>query len=381
MSPGPDLASRRSPAAAGAAAPPRRQRRVSWRFRRGAGAALGLSAAQRLHVAEFGRRIASGAYRLEHGGCCCGATDGDVIAQVDRYGIALDTVLCSACGTLRCDPYLTVDSLAEFYRTQYQDMYARVPDPDLYFARQIGYGQRLLRLARDVLAPDAVVAEVGCGAGGALSVFGNAGFEAHGCDYSERLIDYGRRNGVPNLYVGDTEELVRGLDEVGRKADLVFLHHVFEHLASPAHWLAQAESMLAEGGMIVAAVPDVSAIDAYPSPAGDLRLFLHVAHKFNFSFDGLAALAERVGLHAWLVDVEPSTQAPELWVAFTRSEPPHRGRATRQAWHGPSTALFARLQTIEMRYLRAAAARKIIKSLSLGARYLGRLLPILRRRS
>ena len=349
----------------------RRRRLVSWRFAKTNGAALGLSALQQRYVAEVNGRIASGEYRLERGSCACGADEADVIAQVDRYGLALDTVMCKACGTLRFDPYLSAESLADFYRVFYQDMYARARDADTYFQDQGRYGTRLLRTVRDTLPTGAVVAEVGCGAGGALSVFRDAGYETYGCDYSARLIELGKKRGLENLHLGDMKGLVDALSVASKKASLIFLHHVFEHLSSPEDWLITAQGILAENGTIIIAVPDVSAIHRYPSPDGDLRLFLHIAHKFNFSLGGLSAIASRTGLHASLASVEKSNQAPEVWVAFTRSALPERDIIPKVS----SGALFRRLRLIELDYIRRAVLRKLAKSAEACRHALGTLLP------
>lgn len=302
-----------------------------------------------------------GRYRLEHGACVCGSDDGDVIAQIDRYGIALDTVMCAACGTLRFDPYLSAESLSEFYRFRYQQMYARVPDPDAYFARQRQYGKRLLHAAQATLRPGAIVAEVGCGAGGALAVFEEAGYETHGCDYSAELIAHGVNRGVKNLVRGDVDALAKALASAGKAADLVFLHHVFEHLAAPAGWLESVQRILADDGAIVVAVPDVTGIHRYPSPDGDLRQFLHIAHKFNFSPRGLAALAQGVGLRASFVNAPKSDQAPEMWVSFSRR--PRSAGELSGASGGDARKLFRYLRATELDYLRRGVVRRLGRSL------------------
>jgi SAM-dependent methyltransferase len=318
-----------------------------------------LSSLQDQYVSAVNERIVTGQYRMEYESCPCGADDADVISQVDRYGLVLDTVLCTTCGTLRFDPYLSGESLADFYRNYYQEMYARAQDADAYFVRQRGYGERLKRLVHRMLPPGAVVAEVGCGAGGALSVFREAGYDTHGCDYSARLIEFGLQRGTENLHFGDIEELTRSMASTGKKADLIFLHHVFEHIPSPVTWLVTAQRILAQNGVIVIAVPDVSAIHRYPSPNGDLRLFLHIAHKFNFSLGGLAALAKRAEMNSSLVGVEKSDQAPEVWVAFARAELP--GDRLDAFSGGSSRSLFRRLRLIELDYVRRGVLRKIAK--------------------
>jgi SAM-dependent methyltransferase len=351
----------------------RRRRLVSWRFGKTRGPAIHLSPVQARYVDDVDRRIRSGAYHLEHGACVCGTHAGAIIAQVDRYGIALDTVLCAACGTLRFDPYLAPESLAEFYRFRYQQMYARAPDPGTYFARQRLYGRRLLEGLRNDLPKSAVVAEVGCGAGGALAVFAEAGHATYGCDYSAELVAQGRLRGVENLAVGDVETLIERLSQSPRKADLVFLHHVFEHVGAPVAWLVRAKDMLSENGVIVVAVPDVTAIHRYPSPKGDLRQFLHIAHKFNFSTKGLAALAAAAGLHASYAGVQKSDQAPEMWVSFSR-----KAASPAEAvdfGDSDARALFRYLRATEVEWLRQGVRRRLVRSLDACALAVRRVLP------
>jgi SAM-dependent methyltransferase len=351
----------------------RRRRLVSWRFGEARGAAIHLNPVQARYVDDVDRRIRSGAYQMEHVACVCGADAGPIISQVDRYGLALDTVLCSACGTLRFDPYLSSESLAEFYRFRYQQMYARAPDAGTYFARQRLYGKRLLETLRNDLPNGAVVAEVGCGAGGALAVFAEAGYLAYGCDYSAELVAQGRDRGVANLVVGDVDTLIEQLSHSGRKPDLVFLHHVFEHLGAPAAWLARAKNMLADNGLIVVAVPDVAAIRRYPSPDGDLRQFLHIAHKFNFSAKGLAALAAAAGLHASYAGVQKSDQAPEMWVSFSRK--PTAAAAAVELGEGDPRALLRYLRATELDFLRRGVRRRLVRSLDACGLAVRRFLP------
>lgn len=308
-------------------------------------------------MAEVNARIASGEYRMEHDSCCCGEHDSKIIAQVDRYGIKLDTVLCKSCGSLRFDPYLSSESLAHFYQVFYQDMYARALEPNAYFVKQQQYGERLLRFVKGRSLSGKIIVEVGCGAGGALSVFKAAGCETYGCDYSERLVELGASRGLENLYCGDIETLIDGMVASGKKADLIFLHHVFEHLPAPVSWLVRARKILNENGLIVVAVPDVLGINQYPSPDGDLRLFLHVAHKFNFTVQGLSALAERANFSASLVDVEKSKQAPELWAAFSSAE--HAAPVPKVAAIDTGEHLFSHLRTVEKLFVQRSVLRKL----------------------
>jgi SAM-dependent methyltransferase len=276
-------------------------------------------------ISEVKHKLKDGSYRFEKSACPCGATDGPVISEVDRYGLPLSFVLCASCGTIRIEPYLDDASLADFYTRYFQEMYGRVPDVESYFQRQAQYGKRVLASVRHWLKPGSCVYEVGCGAGGALDVFKRAGFQVAGCDYSAELIAAGKDRGVSNIYNGSLKDIPEQLP----KADLIYLNHVFEHMNDPLGFLNDCRSRLADSGRIVIIVPDVSRIDSFTVPAGDLIQFLHIAHKYNFSFEGISKLSAKGEYHVQRMTPDPAIQTshsimPELWIELTISTNPQR---------------------------------------------------------
>lgn len=274
---------------------------------------------QSLLIDEVNSRIADGRYRLRHVSCPCGSYGNDIIiAEIDRYGLPLTSVLCRSCGTVRFDPHLDDDSLENFYLSFYQTMYRRAVDPAEYFSRQLIYGQKLVSVFEKTLLAGSWVFEVGCGAGGGLKAFYDRGFQVAGCDYSAELIGVGRSKGLKNIFQGSVEEIDRQLAEV--KADFIYLHHVFEHLNNPAKFLESCVERLAPNGSIVVVVPDISRIE---QAGGDSLSMLHIAHLFNYSSRGISALCESVGCVAETVTVEseiatPWSQMPELWMRVRR---------------------------------------------------------------
>jgi len=246
-----------------------------------------------------------------------------VISEVDRYGLPLDFVLCKTCGTVRIDPYLDKSSLEDFYTRSYQQMYARATDVDSYFLRQRSYGKKVLAVAKHWLKPGSWIYEVGCGAGGALDAFQRRGYQVAGCDYSAELIAAGRERGIRNIYHGSLKDIQPELN--GAKADLIYLHHVFEHVNHPRGLLAECRNHLAPGGKIIIIVPDVSRIDSFACPAGDLLQFLHVAHKYNFSFEGLRRLGGQEAFEVRRLTPDPKIKTPcshmpELWVELVNDD-------------------------------------------------------------
>jgi SAM-dependent methyltransferase len=270
------------------------------------------------------RKLAQGEYGLRNYDCPCGTPPNDVIiSEVERYGLPLNAVVCLACGTIRLNPYLDNQALEDFYTRFYQLMYRRAPDVAAYVERQGAYGKKILAVTRSLLPSRGWVFEVGCGAGGALQVFANAGYRVAGCDYSAELIAEARRVGIEHAFHSTLDSLDQDLPDV--KLDLIYLHHVFEHLTDPLEFLVTCRRYLQPGGSVVVIVPDVSRIHSFSNPDGDLMAFLHIAHKHNFSLEGLNRLCVRARYVLEELAPDPSIRTvnsdmPELWIQMRLAE-------------------------------------------------------------
>lgn len=270
-------------------------------------------------ISEVVSRLQNGKYSLRNSECPCGISKKRdvIVSEIDRYGLPLNSVICMKCGTVRINPYLDLVSLDDFYSNLYQKMYGRAPDLESYFCRQKSYGGKVFSISQGYLNSESWVCEVGCGAGGALSIFHDQNINVAGCDYSRDLIEDGKRRGIPNLCYGGIEDLKNNVDS--KRFDLIFLHHVFEHLDDPLVFLNSCRDILNENGKIVIIVPDISGIDSSRFPAGDLLPYLHIAHKYNFSLKCLQNLSERSGYSLSVLHPDPKLKTPcsdssELWV-------------------------------------------------------------------
>jgi SAM-dependent methyltransferase len=280
-----------------------------------------LSDAQRGAVQNFEHRLTTEQYQLTANACPCGGRDDTVVAEIDRYGLPLTTVLCGLCGTLRTNPYLDETSLDDFYRTTYQTLYARASNVEEYFQRQQAYGRRVHRLYHQRLGASPRVLEVGCGAGGGLAAFKDEGCRVAGCELDHGLIEHGQRQGLDDLWHGSIDNIPERLAE--ERWELIYLHHVFEHVSEPIEQLHALTARLAEGGRVLAIVPDITRIASFPNPNGDALRFLHIAHKFNYTASSLERIGAKAGLVASAV-MPPSelqtpwSDMPELWMEFRR---------------------------------------------------------------
>ncbi|MFH1131503.1 MAG: class I SAM-dependent methyltransferase [Pseudomonadota bacterium] len=241
-------------------------------------------------------KLLDGTYSTETAACFCGEEGGVVIAERDRYGLPVTTVLCPWCGLMRTSPRMTAATTAKFYEEDYRDLYSIASRKEDTFKEQITRGGQL----RDTLAPllkDVQnVYEIGCGAGGILVPFAEAGMRVAGCDLGDEYLELGRAHGL-DLIQGDVSDL---LCSRGELADLVILSHVAEHFLDLREELKKVVEAVVPGGLLLVVVPGIWSIrTAY---RGDILLYLQNAHTFHFSGKTLAFVLQSIGLDVLFVD-------------------------------------------------------------------------------
>jgi SAM-dependent methyltransferase len=212
-----------------------------------------------------------------------------VVAEVDRHGLPLRTVLGLRSGLMRSDPYYTDEYLTEFYRDYYRHLYRpRRFSHSWFLSEQIRNGQRILERVSGRLPLEGRVLDIGCGMGGMLLPFLFAGCRVFGCDYGEEYAGRGKSLGL-DIRVGGSE---RFADE--GPFDLIILSHVVEHVSDPVKFLSQAVSLLKPTGLCYVQVPGL--LDLDHCYGGDLLQYLQNAHRWHFTAGTLAAVLRRAGL-------------------------------------------------------------------------------------
>jgi SAM-dependent methyltransferase len=259
------------------------------RFQSLAEPAENLNALQRTSLQQFEAKIEAQEFEFESVPCLCGSTHSQLLAQVDRYALSVKTHLCQDCGMMWTSPRMTERSLVKFYDEDYRSIYVGAPQaPDDFFAEQIDHGCRIRDyVVTEVTCTDqTIVFDVGCGAGGILMPFYQAGCRTFGCDLGSDYLQRGRAEGLC-LEQGDVNVLVpQG------KANLVVLSHVLEHFADPVKSLHDIANAIEDGGYLYIELPGVLQIyETY----GDLLLFLQNAHLYHFTLKTLTQLLRSVG--------------------------------------------------------------------------------------
>lgn len=241
------------------------------------------------------RKMSSGIYKLENCICLCGSDNDVVIAETDRYGFNLKTVICKACGMLRTNPRLDKDSLKEFYSKEYHDLYFNGETsgiPAHFKAQQangIYIGDFIKAHYKGFKFNGKAVLEIGCSAGGILASFLKAGADVRGYDYNKSYLEYGKSvdKGL-NLRYG-------GIDEIrntGDRFDLIIMNHVLEHMHDPKEAIRLAGKLLKGNGILYLSVPSIKNAQYYNSPTMSCLGSLHIAHLYYFSRNSLASIMD-----------------------------------------------------------------------------------------
>lgn len=139
--------------------------------------------------------------------------------------------------------------------------------------------------------------EIGCGAGGHLSLLEQAGWRTTGVDFDESAVAYAQRQGL-NVRLGSVE----GEHFEDQAFDAVLMHHVLEHLPKPLSTMKEVLRILVPGARLVITTPN---IDSWGSKhfRESWRGLEPPRHLHLFTARALEALAQQAGCSEWSVRI------------------------------------------------------------------------------
>ncbi len=226
---------------------------------------------------------------------CCAICDGDVfdiLAEHDRYGFPIQTTMCKKCGLLQTNPDMRDVDYHDFYAQHYRKLYIAdlVGEPEDFFREEYWRGQRIADYVLTNLAipQNALIVEIGCGAGGILHAFLERGYRVIGTDLGIDNMVPGKKMGL-DLRSGDLFDL-----KLQETPALIIYSHVLEHIREPGSQLRRARELLGENGHLYIEVPGIKEVHSNLFQADFLRTF-HLAHIYNFSLQTLTSLLKKQG--------------------------------------------------------------------------------------
>ncbi|MEX2188449.1 MAG: class I SAM-dependent methyltransferase [Pirellulales bacterium] len=242
----------------------------------------------------------------------CDGSQFELVAQLDRRGRPLDTVVCTTCGLVAHANIPSDAQLDRYYAEEYRhDYHGEFAPSDRRVLRAWKNGRRLFEQLTPYVDGGDRVFEIGAGIGCNVKAFELAGFDASGIEPGVGFQQYAQTKLLARV------ENARLFDlPATHEHDLVLLIHVIEHFNSPRKALEHIHGLLRPGGRLYVECPNLAAPFARRS-----RLF-HFAHIHNFTPATLSMMALRCGFR---VERQFSTRDdPNLQMLLIRADAPRR---------------------------------------------------------
>lgn len=223
----------------------------------------------------------------------CGADRPANLAERDKYGVSVKTVICTRCGLLYLSPRPTPEAYEEFYQAEYRDLVSSGEGQELEvrYQGQRAHGRTILEFCRGLL-PEARrrVLDIGCDAGGVLQEVSEAlGLEPYGVEPNREAVAFAKRK-MPGarVFEGYFEETPFEEGSFG----LIILTQTLNHLLSPTEALRKVRRLLDPGGLAFVEVFNVMATASWTNMSDHAK----VDHPYMFGVKTFRALLAKVGL-------------------------------------------------------------------------------------
>lgn len=254
---------------------------------------------QNKYIKQFESKFRNGKYGYVRIPCICGKDDDEIIGVRDRYGIKIHTVICRSCGLVRANPYYDDNTIAGFYKNEYDQIYRSgggVKNFDSHFNFLKNRGEKIIELLlqHDINLKHKIIYEIGCAGGGTLKAFQDIGCTVKGADFNETLIKKGKEKGL-NLVYGGIECFESDTDT---KADIVIINHLLEHITRPIDYLIDLRGIIKDDGLLWVWVPVFEDyLDDSFLKFAKYNTFIKIqnAHVYYFTFNTLSYVLECAG--------------------------------------------------------------------------------------
>ncbi|MDY0313543.1 MAG: class I SAM-dependent methyltransferase [Bacteroidales bacterium] len=264
---------------------------LSSRFKNDGKSIYKLNEIQLQAKADIELKIAKEQYKFEEINCSsCGSKSYELLAEKDRYGLKYYTRICKDCGFVYVSPRMTEESYAEFYNNEYRKLYVGENiASEKFYEDQVFRGKRIFQFINshyELNNKKLDILEVGCGAGGILSVFKENGHNITGIDLGEEYLNYGKEKHKLNLI----KTSLKDIDE-NYKADIIIYSHVFEHILNLEKELNTIKEHLKENGIIYIEVPGIKYV--HKTYEMNFLKYLQNAHVYHFSLNSLSRILQK----------------------------------------------------------------------------------------
>ena len=254
---------------------------------------LKLNTLQKKMKAQVSKKLDDGVYQFEDIQCpVCDNNHKESIGEKDRYGLSYNTNICMECGLVYTDPRMTQSSFNEFYNIEYRKLYVgKESVTDDFFYAQKNKGERIYTYLQEnnlIKNKSSFVLEIGCGAGGILSVFERKGHRVKGTDLGKEYIEYGIKKHNLDLEVGFLADII-----LKEKPDIIIYSHVVEHILDLNSELQTIKNTINEDTIVYIEVPGLKEI--HKNYQSNILRYFQNAHTFHFTLESLTNLFSKNG--------------------------------------------------------------------------------------
>jgi 2-polyprenyl-3-methyl-5-hydroxy-6-metoxy-1,4-benzoquinol methylase len=229
--------------------------------------------------------------------CLCGSHKKSKIASIDRFGLNFSSYICTDCGVIFTNPYISKNSLPLYYNEYYHPLHFGTAEPiENLFSK--GQGAKIFNFVKAYLKSSSIkIFELGAGCGTNLEEFVNVAKKnnfdvvCYGSEYNKDYVEYGNKKGL-KLTSNSIEEYA---NNTKNRFDLIILSHVFEHLTDPFDTLNNIKKISHKGTMLYIEVPGVLDLKTRYVYNCDFLKYLTHAHTFNYSLSSLKASLNQCG--------------------------------------------------------------------------------------
>lgn len=179
-----------------------------------------------------------------------------------RKKLILDIIQCEVCRLIFRWPMDTEAESNAYYQHIYSDKHpqVRLPSPaELKVMMARNFADTPLDLGSKIallkaIRPNARILDYGCSWGYGTAQLAKDGFDATGFEISHPRAQYGRDE--LGLKIIDDFQRLRSLER--NSFDVIFSHHVLEHLPNPKSAFQVMSHLLSEGGILLHILPNFS---------------------------------------------------------------------------------------------------------------------------
>ncbi len=218
---------------------------------------------------------------------------------------SLTVVLCARCGLGYLNPRMTKDEYDRHYRESYQKVRHNIDDTASAIKRleqKKSYERQAPRLGffEGILSPTSKVLEVGSGWGTFLKLIS----DTYHCPVQGIEISHLAARVAQDYYhlpvIEEPIETYAPRVAGTVRYDCIILHHVLEHFLDPVAALASVKSLLAPGGGVYIAVPNLT------SPDEPLSRYFRIQHTYYFTIETLTQLLQKAGFTITKQSIAPN---------------------------------------------------------------------------